>query len=378
LGVQSFSPISTVERSRHFAASLATTTRLSMIGNLWGNTNNNSNNNTSKLPSLPRDVKDAVAQCRKATQRALQDQQSRMDVTFPVGTKFGVEKAVTSKKQQKGQSSSDTKKAPPTRDDLDRSDRELARLHVEMFQPVGGDRIAVLFTTYALAEAARQQWKGDATAQARILCMDKNSRRRSKNNSISSESNTATTSASTGMGSSGNSKKKNPRSSKAQGFAAKLAAEVDDAYDTSGPFTLPDNIEVALCVAPGPKELITIERICNQVGKGTLVILLNARLDAIANFGTTSMHELYTHEFTPVFTLIAASQTDAPNCLLYRAYPDAWVLARKPAVGQPQPIWSGPIRPSPAEQATAYASVELSPLDKSVEGVLENVANWFK
>ena len=43
--------------------------------------------------SLPKDGKDAVSRCRAATQEALKAQLSRMDIEFPVGTKFGVEKS---------------------------------------------------------------------------------------------------------------------------------------------------------------------------------------------------------------------------------------------------------------------------------------------
>ena len=47
---------------------------------------------------LPRDVKDAVSRCRAATQEALKNRMSRMDIEFPVGTKFGVEKVPKAKK----------------------------------------------------------------------------------------------------------------------------------------------------------------------------------------------------------------------------------------------------------------------------------------
>ena len=99
-----------------------------MISNMLGKKEGN-------LPKLPRDVKEAVQICREATQSALQKRISRMDIEFPVGAKFNVEKG--GPKRKSGDS--------PTRDDLDRSDRELARLFVDMFQPVGGDRITVAF-----------------------------------------------------------------------------------------------------------------------------------------------------------------------------------------------------------------------------------------
>jgi Domain of unknown function (DUF1995) len=323
--------ISRRQASLHHASSSLPSSSLSMIANLF------SSNKADKLPSLPRNVKEAVSQCRQATQEALQKQTSRMSIEFPVGTKFGVEKT--------GKQTSDTK--TPTLQDLERSNRELARLFVEMFQPVGGDQIAVLFPTYKLAEDARKAWKDDYTAQARILCMDK------------------------GKGSSS-------KKSKALGFAAKLNKEVDN--DTSGPFTLPDNIQVALCVAPGPRELVIIERICSQVGMETLVILLNARLTSLQKWPSPTAQSLFENEFDEVFFLSAANnQTATPNCLLYRAYPGPWIMARKPTgVGPPKSLWSGANRPNATVQLEAYGQLELNEVEKSVEGVIENIASWFR
>ncbi|KAG7351966.1 DUF1995 domain containing protein [Nitzschia inconspicua] len=192
----------------------------------------------SSTATLPRDVKEAVSNCRQATQQALQNRLSRMDIEFPVGTKFGVEKTPTATKTKK--SASDTLgDGGPTQAILDRSNRELARLFVEMFQPVGGENIVVAFVEEELADAAKQKWKGDAGASSRILAMNRSKAK----------------------------KKAAKKTTKAKGFAAKLAAEVgDDNEDKpSGPFQLPPKTEVALFVAPGPKELVVIDKICQEV-----------------------------------------------------------------------------------------------------------------
>jgi Domain of unknown function (DUF1995) len=309
----------------------ATTTSLG-IGNLLGMNDNKQGN-----AALPRDVKDAVSKCRTAVQQALQNKCSRMDIEMPVGTKFGVEK--TPKKQSD---------SAPTRDMLDQSDRELARLFVEMFQPVGSDHIAVIFKDAGLADSAKLQWKGDYGAECRVLAVDRKKGQTNK-------------------------KKKG----KAMGFAAKLAAEVQDDETSGGPFELPGNIEVALFVAPGPKELVQVEKICNAVGMGTLVILLNARLGTVTNYGSDQALALFRDEFEPVFALTAAPQQEAPGCLLYRSYPNPWVLARKPKVGPPRPILTQPARPTPDECQAAYNSLQLGEVEKGIENVLENVAGWF-
>jgi hypothetical protein len=262
-----------------------------------------------------------------------------MEIEFPVGTKFGVEKG-TSKKR-------DASTTTPTRQDFERSDRELARIFVEMFQPVGSDRIAVVFETMEGADAAKAQWKGDSTSSgARILSMD-----RRKSNAMK-------------------------KRTKNRGFAAKMAAEIDDGVE-SGPFQLPEQTEVALFVAPGPKELIIIERICEQVGMGTLVILLNARIGNIDKFVSQEAERLFRNEFEPVFCLTAAQQY-APGCLLYRKYDESWVLARKPKVGQPKTILVQKERPTQEECRQGFDKLELSDLEKNVENAMESFAGWFR
>lgn len=288
--------------------------------------------------NLPRDVKEAVSKCRVATQQALQNRMSRMAIEFPVGTKFGVEKSKKTKATADG---------GPTKGVLDQSDRELARLFVEMFQPVGGENIVVAFTEQGLADMAKKQWKDDAGASSRVMAMN---RRKG-----------------------GGQKKK----AKPKGFAAKLDAELADSEDT-GPFELPGGTEVALFVAPGPKELVVIEKICEKVGMGTLVVLLNARMSKIDNFGTETAEKLFTEDFEQVFCLAAAPQEAAPDCLLYRSYPGNWVMARKPKVGQPKPMLTQDTKPTFDECQTAYDELEIGDLEKGVESALENVAGWFR
>lgn len=47
------------------------------VGNIFGS-------DTKAQPALPRDVKEAVSKCRSATQEALKNRVSRMDIEFPV------------------------------------------------------------------------------------------------------------------------------------------------------------------------------------------------------------------------------------------------------------------------------------------------------
>lgn len=358
--------------TRSITSSRARATPLYMIKNIFGGDGITSTTD-SKLPQLPRDVKEAVSKCREATQAALSDRISRMTVDFPVGTKFGVEKGGTRKKRQGADDSSNDNANTPTQQDLQKSDRELARIFVEMFQPVGGENLVVAFNTVEEADAAKKQWKGDASAASRILSMDRRK---------SSSANKA------------KKKQKSKQRKSAKGFAAKLAAEIDDdgadgdssiSGSAGGPFQLPENAEVALFVAPGARERVIIEKICEQVGMGTLVVLLNARLwsssSSTGNFGTEAARQLFLQDFETVFSLGAAFQEASPGCLLYRSYADGgrdWILARKPSVGQPKTILVQATRPTEEECKEASDALELTEVEKNVERAMENVAGWFR
>jgi hypothetical protein len=298
-----------------------------------------SSKNDSGSTDFPRDVKEAISKCRAAVQEALGQRLSRMDVEFPVGTRFGIEKG---RKRAKTSDEDGT----PTREALQASDRELARLFVEMFQPLGGEHIATVFVDEGLADQARKNWKGDASASCRILSTGKRNK------------------------ASGGKKQKKP-----MGFAAKLAAEFDEGV--GGPFQLPDGIEVALFVAPGPKELLIVEKICSQVGMGTLVILLNARLSKVTNFGSDAAEKLFLEQFEPVFQLGAAPQDVAPGILIHRSYPGDWLIARRLKVGKPKLLHTQKERPTAEECRTTHESIEASDVEKGVEGILGNVAGWF-
>jgi hypothetical protein len=324
--------------------------------------------NSETVKTLPRDVKEAVQRCRQAVQAALQNRVSRMDVEFPVGTNFGVEirRKDAKKSALARELSNDTSSSAPTRDTLIQSDRELARLFVEMFQPVGNEHICVIFRDLEQANFAREQWKtDDMAATCHIRSFD---RRRSKSTSRISS--------------------KGKKVKKAIGFAAKLAAEIDTDNDTenvSGPFQLPNNTEVALVVAPGPRELLVVERLSREIGMGTLIVLLNARLETINNFGSVATETWFRSEFEPVFHLAAVTpQSIAPGCLIHRTYPGGWLVARKPKVGPPKTIYTTSnnvnpsARPTPLECKDAYDSLELSDLERNVESALESVSNWFR
>eukprot|EP00804_Cyclotella_cryptica_P022614 CCRYP_009479-RA/>CCRYP_009479-RA protein AED:0.05 eAED:0.05 QI:162/1/0.5/1/1/1/2/0/367 len=321
-------------------------TRLSMI-NVFGG-------GELKEPQLPKDVKDAISKCRGAVQKGLENRISRMDVEMPVGANFGVENKKTSKNKRGNLSSltGDDSESSLTLDKLDTSNRELARLFVEMFQPLGSSHICTVFNDEYLADQARERWSDDISAECNIVAIDRKGKR-SRGGLVKT-------------GNKGMQKKK-----KAMGFAAKIAAELEEGSD-SGPFSLPKETEVALFVAPGPKELIAIERICNEVGMGTCVILLNARLSLIDKFVSDDARKLFLEEFEPIWSLSAAPQDEAPGCLMHRAYPGPWMLARKPKVGAPKTIAIKQGEKFSGEECKdAFGKVEISELERGTERLAE-------
>ena len=273
---------------------------------------------------------------------------------MPVGANFGVE---TKKKDKRGNLSSLTggeqEQEGLTMDKLDRSNRELARLFVEMFQPLGGEHICPVFNDEYLADQARQLWSNDVSAECNILAID----RKGKKSVLKSG--------------------KKGQKKKAKGFAAKMAEELEEDSISSGPFVLPKDTEVAIFISPGPKELIAVERICNEAGQGTCVILLNARLSLIEKYATDEARKLFMEEFVPVWSLSAAPQTMSPGCLMHRAYPGEWMLARKPKVGPPKTIGLSGSKFTLEECKDAYDKIEVSDLEKGTEQLAENLAGWF-
>jgi len=272
-----------------------------MISNFLGGNKGGGNNNRS---SLPTDVKEAVSKCLDAVQIALENKLSRMSIEFLVGTTYGIEGKGGGRNKKGGKKTplALTNNEKPTKESLDTSDRELARLFVDMFQPVGGDAISVIFGDRNLAQLAQKNWDGESSASCKILTINRGKKR--------------------GMGRANGKKKK-----RAVGFAAKMAEEFDES--ASGPFQLPKGCEVALFVPPGSKELIPMKRICNEVGMGSL-ILINARLDKMTNV------DPFYHEFESGFYLSMDPQENVPGCLTHRSYPNEWRLARKSKVAPPQ------------------------------------------
>ena len=232
-----------------------------------------------------------------------------------------------------------------------------------MFQPLGGNNIVTVFHDSNLAEVANQSWKNDSGAQCKIMSLNRGKKIKSVIKGNKSKG--------MGMGGSGG----GGRKSRKKAFATKMNEEFDDA--SSGPFKLPDGCELALFVSPTVKDLVTIKKVCDEVGMGTLVVLLNARLSLIDNFGSDDNKEFFENEFESTFYLSVAPQEAAPGCLMHRAYPKDWIIARKPKAGPPKTIATFADKPTEEQCSEAYESIEIGDIERAAENVLDNVSAWL-
>jgi len=348
---------------------------------------------------LPTTRKETISQMTAATQAALRARCSRMDVELPPGAHLGVEKAEGKASPLGGlfgldngvNEAAGVAKAMVA---LQRSDRELARLFVEMFQPLGPESVCAVFSNGAEAQAAKESWKGDSAtrvyafsekggASALTAAADAKSKKAKKQKKQ----------ASLGRGGRGG----------GAGFAAKLSAATTttkqqpgaadananadadiDGSEVSAPAhprdgLVPEKCEVLLVVAPkGADDLTRVETLCRSAGLGTVVVLLNARLES-ARFASEAQKEWFlgadgTGEFEPVFQLKPPPPTAvaearrlnaaAATPILWRAYPNDWQLCSKPSIGNTKKIAEFKDRPS----AEAVVSTLTDPALLAKEG----------
>ena len=80
------------------------------------------------MVALPRNLKEVLAQLRDSVQASLRDRNSRISVETPIGFEFGVE-GERVKRQGKAKMLKSS--------DIERSNRELARIFVGMFEGTG-------------------------------------------------------------------------------------------------------------------------------------------------------------------------------------------------------------------------------------------------
>eukprot|EP00624_Nannochloropsis_granulata_P005626 evm.model.NODE_3998_length_11613_cov_18.861534.2 len=254
---------------------------------------------------IPRSIKDGINGLRFAMQRALRDRKSRVEVNLPRGTPLGVEGPGAG-------SSADDK--------YEKADRELARLTVELFNPIIENTV-VIFSQGRQARRASSIW---GTEVVKTMAWDEMT--------------------STAI------KRKNKKAKRgAGGFGA-------DGRGENSATSLPPGTEVCIVVAPGPKELSAVKRLSDSMGFDTLIIVLNTPLDQAAPYLPKDEATALLSAFETVFFLNVLNDPSVKtldNMLLFKSYPGEWLIAQKGALGPPQILASNVERFTEEERLVA-------------------------
>jgi len=283
----------------------------------------------SMAKQVPRNVKESVDQLRDAIQAALSGRKSRMDIEFPYASSFGVD---GEKKK------SDAKIPLVTKGDGDASDRELARLVAEMFRGTALEETTVVaFSDAAQAGKAKKKWDvGRAEFKGQIIVLD--------------------------------AKQKKMKASGGGGFGA-APKEAPSAISA-----VPDGTEVLLIVGPQARQLKAIEQLASEVGQGCVIILVNARLDEI-EYESPEQKNYFTAEFERVFFIKTAPLPTWSGGVLYRSYPDDWILGVPRKIGPPKALLTTARKPSMDEMDVALRGEQLD--DVGTPDILKGFPNPF-
>ncbi len=297
--------------------------------------------------TLPRTTSEMVDQLRGSVQAALQARTSRMVVELPAGFDFGVE---TKQKGEAGLSA-------------ERSDRELARLFLEMFDGTGIDPV-VLFSNGAQVSTCKRRWTEKHSSRVFALYGD----------SAAPPSPLSKAKAKRGKGA----------AAKSKGGGGGFGAPPPPPPEASGLARVPSSAEVTFVVDPRQAQLAALRDFCESNGDERLVVLLNPRaLGGVAAAGDESLSEIADRElagyfcadrFEPAFVFrTTAAQGEGETAVLWRAFPDPYVLARKPKIGPPRELLREGSMPDGRAIAGALEDDEKSSAGAKVMGALGTV-----
>jgi hypothetical protein len=246
-----------------------------------------------------------------------------------------------------------------------RSDRELARLFVEMFQGTGLVP-TVCFCTQEDTSAASRLW-GDV--EARLVALDP-AAAEGGTRAVKPAKPTRAKSRAGGGGGFG-------APAPSTGSAQKPAAKV------------PDSAEVVFVVAPGQAQCDAVQKFCREHGLDRLVVLLNARcleepppedaeeastqLASMTGTGTAAaeVRAYFNAEFKDVYAFLTdpAGKTQDPAVLFKRAVDQPWSLVSKPKMGPPRQLLQSADRPTVAAMRAAVQAKQEESLLDAIGGV---------
>jgi hypothetical protein len=170
---------------------------------------------------------------------------------------------------------------------------------------------------------------------------------------------------------------------------------------TTSASAVPDGTEVLLVVGPQAKQLKALESLSREVGMGCVIILVNARLDEIVYDNKEQevppfpgsrlslaecaaelqafMQAFFREEYQRVFYIKTAPLPSWSGGVLYRSYPDEWILGVPRKIGPPKVLISSAERPSMEEMDAAMRKEqeEISDTPELLKG-LPNPFDMFK
>ena len=281
-------------------------------------------------PSYPTKINQVVSKMTAATQKALQNRLSRIEIELPPGVEFGVEAA-------KGKSKTFAEMSPSDR--IKKSNREAARLFTEMFKIIAPTTVC-MFPSEDEASMARNIW--GSTFSGQVLSID------------------------AAAASKGATNLRSRRFSIEEQEAALLGS--DGIY-------VPDGTEVLILVGPKSKDMKKVKRIHEKLGLDTLIILLNGRATVTQtikknkeNNKDDENNDWISSEFESVFNYAPPStsgQLVDRELLLYHEMGEKWYIAEKDKeqktglsglVGSLtagsgfKTLWEGDLRPTDIEE----------------------------
>jgi len=290
----------------------------------------------------PGSVKATVNQLRDGVQQCLSSRVSRMDIELPPDATFGLDKQPNSNATASATMRSAQLRLP--QDEI--RSREVAQLIAEMFANTGLG-VLIAFNDPKLAKAAEIIWPTSSSASS--------------------------------------------SSSGENGVRLTHAREVSRVVDSS--------VEVVVCVNPKNKMLVQLKEIVQREGDRVAVLLVNARL-ATVRWPNKTLQQFYSDSFdTALFYSMLDDREDAvadhnndtnatssssssgeptQTMMLYRKFPDDWVLCRKRSLGAPVVIKSWTQRPSAHELQSAQQSARLDSSSSPSNALFDSVTSFFQ
>jgi hypothetical protein len=283
----------------------------------------------------PRRVGAAVKELREAMQAALTSRCSRLAVRLPDGARLGLEKGVA-----EGAAA------------FVRGDREMARCIAAMFDGTG-------LQTCVVFPAASEMLAGiksfGPTTECQFDCWEDGS-----------------TGRAAGGGSGGRGRRKKggpaPASSAGAGFGTQVPAEVV----SPGVVMAARRADVYVIVGPKQSQMARVRQLCESFGDEVLVILANGRAEAMRGLPVATERYL-ARNFEDVYYWGVDPSPSFAGGVLFRKFPNEWILGRASPLGTLQKMLVSPERPS-VDEITARLKAEA---EKPATGLLNNVASFF-